>query len=283
MKSLQFIDDGLFQICHALYSPENIFLHFDWQQMLDNFHPHGKGCLVLLDDVPIGGIIVEDDHITAPFLIPPFIDQKLFWETVGQLTRGIHKLQYIPDTYSDVLHRIGAKKIRSKCQMIRPTAHYDVKPQADFFFDSIRDSDKAEIADVILKAHNHGYVGLTEGMLDIGEVKETLEKRLKLFSEANTLGMGTVVREGSAKHIAAVCIAGIYPDVPNRFATIHQVAVLPKFRRRGLARSMILRTIDTAAHTSPAVVLGVLKGNPAEVLYTQLGFRTGCAYSDYVL
>ncbi|MBR3874008.1 MAG: GNAT family N-acetyltransferase [Clostridia bacterium] len=283
MKTLQFVDDVVFQTYHALYSPENIFLHFDWQQMLDNFHPHGKGCLVVLDDVPIGGIIVDDDYITAPFLIPPFMDQMLFWKTVGQLTEGIQKLQYIPDTHSDILQKIGAKKVRSKYQMIRPTAHYDVNPKAGFFFDSIRESDKAEMADAILKAHNHGYVGLTEGRLDICEVKQILEKRLKLFSETNTLGMGTVVREGSTNRIAAVCVAGIYPDVPNCFATIHQVAVLPEFRRRGLARSMILRTIDTAAHTSPAVVLGVLKGNPAEVLYAQLGFRAGCAYSDYVL
>ena len=57
MKTLQFVDDVVFQTYHALYSPENIFLHFDWQQMLDNFHPHGKGCLVVLDDVPIDGNI----------------------------------------------------------------------------------------------------------------------------------------------------------------------------------------------------------------------------------
>ena len=66
MKSLQFVDDGIFQIYYALYSSENIFLHFDWQQMLDNFHPRGKGYLVLVDDCPIGGMIVDDDRITAP-------------------------------------------------------------------------------------------------------------------------------------------------------------------------------------------------------------------------
>ena len=73
MFCLQKIDDRTFEIYHAVYASDNLFLHYDWNQMLDNFTPHGNGYLLLKDDIPIGGAAIRKGKITAPFLIAPYI------------------------------------------------------------------------------------------------------------------------------------------------------------------------------------------------------------------
>jgi ribosomal protein S18 acetylase RimI-like enzyme len=81
-----------------------------------------------------------------------------------------------------------------------------------------------------------------------------------------------------------VCIAGIYPDSQaystSKFATIQQISVKPEYRRKGIAKAMMLRSINDASNISPAMTLGVLKNNPAEKLYNEVGFRTGDSYSE---
>jgi len=95
--------------------------------------------------------------------------------------------------------------------------------------------------------------------------------------------MGIVVKEKSTNRIVGVCIAGMYPDVPNSFSTIHQVAVHPVYQHKGIASAMIQHVVDAAHKRSPVIFLGVLIGNPAERLYRKLGFRRGPVYSDFLV
>jgi len=281
---LQKIKDEDFAVYHALYQPENIFLHFDWKQLQDNFMPKDNGYLLLLEGVPIGGAEVRNGYVTAPFLIPPFNDATQFWELLLQkVPKCDHNifLQYIPETFHSAMEHLGAQRVRTKRQMIRPTARFSSTLDDYFDFAEPRQDEKEEMAEVIYCAHQNGYVGETEGAIDMEQVRQTLESRLNAFSQTGTLDMGNVVKERKTGRMVAVCLTGIYPDSPNFFATIHQVSVLPEYRRRGIAASMIRRAITSASFKSPAIVLGVLQGNPAEKLYSQLGFRGGCAYSDY--
>ena len=166
--------------------------------------------------------------------------------------------------------------------MIRPTASFHSELPAGFYFDAVNRSEQNEMADIIFQAHQNGYTASVEGQLDHERVEGTLRERLQIFSANHTLDMGVVVKEARTSRIVGVCIAGIYPDVPNCFSTIHQVAVHPLFQHQGIASAMISHVVDAARRRSPVILLGVTIGNPAQRLYRRLGFRQGPVYSDYL-
>ena len=284
MICLQRIDDRSFEIYHAVYTADNLFLHYDWNQMLENYAPHGNGYLLLKDDIPIGGAVICAGKITSPYLIPPLDDPAEFMKQLLQLVSNDCsriELAYIPEVFETALRESGACKTRSKCQMIRPTGVCQFELPDVFYFDTVKLSEKKEMVEVIFQAHQSGYTASVEGPLDPGCVEEVLQQRLDIFSSNHTLDMGVVVKEWRTNQIVGVCIAGKYPDVPNDFSTIHQLAVHPSFQRRGIATAMIRQVLDTAHKCSPVILLGVLHGNPAETLYHKLGFRRGPVYSDY--
>lgn len=286
MFRLQKIDDQTFEIHHAVYAAENLFLHYDWNQMLENLSPCGNGYFLLKNEIPIGGAVICGGCITAPFLIPPYDDSAEFIRQLLQFVLQTHpriELKYIPEVFETFLMENKARKIRSKCQMIRPTGVCKAKLPDGFHFDTVKLSEKDQMADVIFQAHQNGYTSSVDGPLELGCVEDTLRQRLDIFSSNCTLNMGVVVKDSAANGIAGVCIAGMYPDVPNRFSTIHQVAVHPLFQHRGIASAMIRHVIDIAYKSSPVILLGVLVGNPAEKLYRRLGFRRGPIYSDYLV
>ena len=280
------ISDQDFAVHHAVYCQENIWFHFDWQQRLDNFRTDGNGCLLLKDNIPIGGAAITPDRITSPFLIPPFNSPVEFWQVLLPLcprTGNRLLLQYIPASHEQTLMLLSAEKIREKCMMARPTQTFSVTLNQSFFFTEPNEQDMDEIVEVIYQAHSHGYVSTVEGEIDCEEIARATARRFAAFSQTGTLHWGRIVKKHSTGKIVAVCLTGIYPDSPNRFSTIHQVAVHPDYRRRGLAKSMMLRSISLAHESSPVITLGVLNGNPAKQLYTSLGFQSGPAYSDYLL
>ena len=147
----------------------------------------------------------------------------------------------------------------------------------------LKEADKKDIVSVVYEAHLHGYTSTVVGPPDISNVADALERRYLAFGKTNTLGFSTIIKRRDTNEIAAVCIAGIYPDSLNEFSTIHQVSVLPKYRRKGLAQAMILNTINHAYEKSLVITLVVKDGNPAKELYSKLGFAAGCGYGDYLL
>ena len=68
---------------------------------------------------------------------------------------------------------------------------------------------------------------------------------------------------------AAGCYVSLYEDVP----TIMGVYTLPQARRHGVARMLLMRVIDEiVASRGDICCLLVERGNPAELLYRELGF-----------
>ena len=82
-------------------------------------------------------------------------------------------------------------------------------------------------------------------------------------------------------HGRVIGCAGI---MGRRLPVINSVAVLPEFRRRGIAETLV-RTAETfaAEHGHEAVVLDVLAHNtPAHTLYVKLGYEEYHRYRAYV-
>ncbi len=82
-----------------------------------------------------------------------------------------------------------------------------------------------------------------------------------------------------------VALANVMREGSSRLWMIGNVAVLPDYRRRGIARQLVQACIDLArAHGARCIALDVVAGNdPAYLLYEDLGFvhYTGSALLDF--
>jgi ribosomal protein S18 acetylase RimI-like enzyme len=277
------IEINIFAKYYAVYSNTNIFACFDWNEKLRD--TSGKaGYFIMSGNKFIGGFTQVGSEISYPFLITPFNDRISFWEyvldyTMSKTEKSI-SLKFINETDELILiEKFGAKTTDTQKRMIRPTEALEVKPINGFYFSTPSENDKQEIIKTIFEAHSSGYTA-NYRETDINQITEAITRRFSLFGQTNTLHMSTLVRDKENNTLAGVCIAGIYPDSPNNFSTIHQVSVRPQFRRRGIAEAMMLNSINIASSISPVITLGVMTGNPAELLYNKIGFIAAPKYSD---
>ncbi|WP_160687634.1 GNAT family N-acetyltransferase [Clostridium sp. C2-6-12] len=278
----QQVRDDYFSTHYGIYGT-NIYMNIDWKEVLESCAPKGNGTLIFKDSVPIGGIIIHNNHFSSPFLIPPFCHTEEFWHTVINYSKKNSKNEIlyfdnIPESHVDALISLGATKRWAERRMYRPTAEFKIKLNDDFYFTTPKEIDKDEIIQVVYEAHLNGHTFKVYGDPGISYTEGEINRRFVLFSQTNTLHFGTIVKTKDTNKIIAVCIAGIYPDSQNNFSTINQVSVLPEYRRQGIAQAMMMNSINIAHTISPVIGLGVLVGNPAELLYKKLGFIEGPPY-----
>lgn len=276
------VKDDCFSIYYGIYGT-NIYMSYDWNEILQQFCPNGNGTLIFKDSVPIGGIIIRNNCFLSPFLIPPFCDLEEFWHAVIMHSKKDNKrdilyFDNIPENHANIILSMGGNKRWAERKMYRPTAEYNIKPNDNFYFTSPTEVDRKEIINVVYEAHLKGYTSTVYGKPDISDTEEAINRRFILFSQTNTLHFGTIVKTKDENKIVAVCIAGIYPDSKHDFSTINQVSVIPAYRKQGIAQAMMMNSINTAHMDSPVIGLSVLVGNPAELLYQKLGFVAGPAY-----
>lgn len=281
-----------FAIFHTIYTASNIFDRFDWNDRVDD----AVDCITNTDvyfvhdnQKRIGGFVLKENHLNYPFIVAPFYDRNLFWGKVLEYTVQTSEnkevfLNEIAEADVEVLVKsYGAVIQESKKRMIRPTEQCTYLLNDDFYFDSLTEADKKEIINVIYEAHAHNHAS-TILKPDITEIETAVERRFVSFSQTNTLYMGNIVKSKATNKIVGVCIAGIYPSSSiystSNFATIHQVSVRPLYQRKGIAKAMILKSINDAKSASPAMTLGVSQDNPAKYLYSEVGFRAGDSYSE---
>jgi ribosomal protein S18 acetylase RimI-like enzyme len=281
-------NNELFATYYAVYSDADFDMCYDWNERLVGLRLCKDYYFLYRDKVIIGGLIITLNTISNPFLVAPFTDRELFWNIVlkqmGEITpeeniniNNLHQLDV------DVLLACGASKKWSQQRMNRPTEILEVKNKPEYKLSVPSENDIPEIVQVVYSAHVHDFTAQTYGEPNYSDVKKAIERRFVSFSQTNTLHLSIVAKESETSKVVGVCIAGIYPDSPNNFSTIHQVSVLPCFRRQGIAEMMMTHTISIAHSVSPVIGLGVLVGNPAANLYRKLGFVAKSSFTDLVI
>lgn len=287
MTNYKFVqaDSELFAAYHAVYSGPDFDMCYDWNERLGDLRLC-KDCYFLYrDSERIGGLTITSNTIGNPFLVAPFTERELFWNIIFKHMRGENQegdinISRVHQVDTDVLLALGARKKWSQQRMNRPTDILDVKIVHPYELYNPKEKDIPEIVQVVYNSHVHDITAKTYGEPDISDVEKTIKRRFVSFSQTNTLHLSTVAKEKETSKIVGVCIAGIYPDSPNNFSTIHQVSVLPHYRRQGIAEMMMTNSISTAHSVSPVIGLGVLVGNPAENLYSKLGFLAAPSYAE---
>jgi ribosomal protein S18 acetylase RimI-like enzyme len=268
---------------YSIYTSENILDSFDWNDMLGTV-TGDRYVFVVEGESVMGGFVMSANQLCYPFVAPAF-DRALFWErTIAHIADNCPECEmvfrFIPDADASVLvSEHNMKVIYAQRRMLRPTEKVATELTDKFYFAEPVDADRDEIVQAVFEAHSAGYTS-TVHTPDLEEIWEAINRRYDLFTKTSSLHISTLVKCAGSNEIAGVCIAGIYPDSPNNFSTIHQVSVRPAFRRQGVAEAMMRNTIGKAHSISPAISLGVMLGNPAEMLYEKLGFRKGPGYSE---
>ena len=274
---LEKADSELFATYHAIYSNEEFDLFFSWDEQLAELRTC-KDCYFLYrNGICIGGLTIGTDSISNPFLIQPFTDRILFWTIfLKQLKMHVQEskiyFNQLRQVDTDVLISLGACKKWSQQRMYRPTDILETETGFSYDLDCPTEKDIPEIVQVVYQAHVHDITASTYGEPVFSEVENAILRRFDSFSQTNTLHFSRLAKEKETKKIVGVCIAGIYPASINNVSTIHQVSVLPAYRRQGIAENMMRVSISAAHSISPVIGLGVLVGNPAELLYQKLGF-----------
>lgn len=281
-----FADQALYARHWGLYAPPDVACA-GWQDRTDILEA-GDVCYAAFteDGRLAGGITDRGGVLCFPFLAVPFTDRAAFWQCVlarwapGQGQAPL-ALWHIHEADTQVLLALGARKRWAQQRMAAPARPCDAVPADGFRLDTPSAGDLNAAIEVTLAAHTHGYTATVYGRPARADVAEALRRRFSLFAATGTLHFGVIAREAASGEPAGVCIAGIYPDARERFATVHQLSVAPPLQGRGLGRAMLLHALHAAfQHTSPVVTLQVLLGNPAECLYRSLGFVPGPAFSD---
>ena len=287
-------DKNKFALYHTIYTVSNIFCRFDWNERIDDAIDcfADKTPIFICDSNRIvGGFTLKDNCINYPFIVMPFDNRIKFWGAVLEYavkTSGHNEmfLNEIPEVDAEVLMQsYNATLKSSKRRMIRPTEQCAPILCNDFYFDTFKEADIAESIKVIFEAHSSGHTS-TVWKPDMAEIEVAIKRRFESFGQTKTLYMSNTVKSKVNNEIVGVCITGVYPEPKNystsNFATIHQVSVKPAYQRMGIAKAMILRSINEASAVSPVITLGVLIGNPAEELYKNIGFKPGPSYSELI-
>ena len=84
------------------------------------------------------------------------------------------------------------------------------------------------------------------GRESLRETKKGLKVNFALYAGTGSLDLCSVARKIGDNQIIGACVAGISPRMPNLFAFIVDVFVLPEYRGRGLGEAMLRRAIAAA-------------------------------------
>lgn len=276
-------DKELFAVYQTIYSNSDIELWYDWKTRLKDTMWSDKCYFLMKNEEKIGGAIIDNGSIAYPFIILPYCDKMEFFK---QLHKKVCEITNTGTIYTSgmlaedipLLLTMGYRILRTRTAMIRPTDIYDVVLEGYTLKIPTAD-DAADIAKIFLEAYFGGIDYEVFGTPTMEECTQDVLENLKRYNDCNTIEQSCIIYDND-KPVAA-CLIGGDPSVPNGFAGISEIAVIPKYRNRGLAAYMIKRalTIAKQKHNAQAMRLFVTEGNPAQKLYNGLGFMPGPSFS----
>lgn len=277
-------DKDLFAVYQTIYSGADIEMWFSWKDRLNDTKWSGDSYFLMRSNEKIGGAIISKGLVMYAFLVPPFCDRCLFWKLVIHKAKEITnngEIEFKGVLWDDVpvLQNYGAKAWRPRQMMCRPTDILEDTVPDGISLETPCEADIAEIAE----AEHKAYLGtISYEMFGEDSLEHIIDGLtnfcFKWYQQTDSMDQ-FVVAKAKGKIIGA-CVAGMNPEMPNGFAGIDDVFVLPEYRGRGIAGAMIRRAVSAAYGRTPVMKLHVLVNNPAACLYRNLGFTAGPVFTD---
>lgn len=281
------VEPSDYAVHHAVYQQERTDADFDWAERLELSSDADAFYFLMEDARLLGGIAVKEGEACLPFRFARAIDRVTYWRHVIRWMRETNEGELVireaPEADADVLTQFfHAEELWTQRRMLRPTCIMRDEQSKHIRFSTPERGELHEIAELVYEAHAAGFTS-TRREYRLDEIRDALLRRFDAFEQTGTLGMSVLARSVKGEAMG-ISMAGIYPGTAHRFSVIHQVSVRPRFQRQGVAQAMMKRSIDLAKGLgSPMIMLTVMVGNPAERVYTRLGFQPLNAYSRMMI
>ncbi len=270
--SLARADKALFAVYQTIYSNADIEMWYDWDRRLGDTKWTDACYFLMQNGQKIGGLILTDEKIMYPFLIPPFCDRLAFWAYImRQHRRG--SIRGVSPADARVLLMFDNKITMTGQVMCRPADVFEPRLPEGFTsraLDADKDMDAA--CAVMIASYRGGICDEINGAATPEEAVADAKHVLDIYAPKN---FSHVVLNSEDNSIVGVCLAGIGDGYTHHYTEIAELCVLPRYRGRGLARYMIETVLTAACGISPFVKLFVYAGNSAEYLYRRAGFMAG--------
>ena len=270
-----------FGIHHAIYADRDEEFTFNWNKLSTDLDDNTFW--IYKDNKRVGGAAIEPNYLAHFFAESPYTVDKfsIIRELDNALSQWSDKNRRI---YSYLIHpkdveiysRLGYRKQFIRRTMIRPTEIYeDIQWGENLVIRTPETADIADIGRVLYESYKGGiqYEEFSNNTLE--DEIEISGIFLERYIETNSFQASTLVYDKNTNDLIAVCLAGKNKDDDYEFSKINEVAVIPAYRRQGIAENMIKRALTVLKDISPAAKLDVSVGNDAEGLYYKMGFFPG--------
>lgn len=277
-------NEAEYGIHYAIYVGVDEEFTYSWNTL--SHCPDGEDCQrfwIFKDNKRVGGVVIEPNYLSHFFVESPHTVDK--FQVISELdnallqwsdhNRKIYSYMIQPKDV-EIYNMLGYRKQFVRRTMIRPTEIFDnIQWGEDLIIKIPSIEDVVEIGGVLHDSYKGGiqYEEFSNNTLE--DEIEISGMFLERYIETNSLRASTLVYDKNTNELVAVCLAGKNKNDDNEFSKINEVAVLPAYRRRGIAENLVKRALTVLREISPASKLDVSVGNVAEALYYKMGFLPG--------
>lgn len=260
----------------TLYRNEDVDFKMSYEKIRNDVSERDVCWWIMYQNKKIGGVIMLPNTITGLFFIPPnendyrvlklLINQLLYWSNKNKEIYAFEVLPHEIEQYQ----RLGFQIKRSKRCMIRPTEVYKVTWEDKFEVITPKEDHEIEIARLLYTSFACQLGIEAERSLDDHLV--AVRKYFERCKQANILNDAScLIFDKYSRRLVGVCLILLNNEMPIVYFT----AVDPKYRRKGLALKMLKQAISILKNEYSLIRLYVTIGNPAELLYYNMGFLPG--------
>ena len=280
-----------FGIHETIYSNMDLELSFSWQKQTVEKIDYDNHFWIFRNDKRVGGVHISPNLMGAFFMEAPYVVDR--FTAINALNNAL--LQWAGEdknirvygvTPLDIEHyqKLG---YRIKCErrvMIRPTETFDNIEWGDnFFIKTPNINDISKIGKLFYESYNGGIDYEVFGKRSLEEATTDAERILNLYKSNNILDGSTLVFDKNTNELIGGCLSGISGYCDSDFSEIAEIAVIPHYRKYGIASKMIKRALTNLKPISSAIILCVTMGNPAESVYHKMGFFSGVKFTNMYL
>lgn len=272
-----------FGVHFAIYVDRDEEFSYSWNKLSQSPYYDENAFWILKDNKRVGGVVIEPNYSANFFVESPYTVDK--FSIINEINNTL--MQWSDENNSiniytvdpkdvEIYNRLGYRRRFARRVMIRPTEVFeDIQWGKDLVIKTPKIEDIAEIGKALHKAYKGGiqYAEFSNNTEE--EEVENTKMFLERYIATNSIYASTLVYDKNTNELVAVCLAGKNKEDDYEFSKINEVAVIPTYRRQGIAENLIKRTLTILKDISPAAKLDVSVGNAAEGLYYKMGFFPG--------
>jgi GNAT superfamily N-acetyltransferase len=280
-----------FGIHETIYLNVDLELSYSWKKQTIDKIGFDDHFWIYKDRRRIGGVHMSPNLMGAFFMETPYYISKFV--VIDVLLNALQQWAGKNDTIKvygvipEDIEYYQKNGYKIKCErrvMIRPTEVFEDINWVDNFTIRIPTiADSNIIGKLFFEGYSNGIDYEVFGEKSLSEAIMDAEKILNIYQSNGNLDGSTLVFDKNTIELVAACIAGISGFCDNDFSEIGEIVVKPDYRKLGLAFNMIKSTLTSLKEISPATILCVTIGNPAERLYYRAGFFPGVKFTNMYL